>query len=55
MTALGLKELYRRLRVVEALVSVAAQHADDLCTHRENLECARIAVDHLLRDLEVVL
>jgi hypothetical protein len=47
-------ELYRRLRCVQALVSVAGQHADDLCTFREHLECARIAVDHLLRDLEVV-
>jgi hypothetical protein len=52
MAGLSLKELHSRLCCVEILIGVCAQHADDHCEFRENLECARIAVDYLLRDLE---
>jgi hypothetical protein len=46
------EELHRRLRAVQILIGVPAQRADDQCEFRENLECARIAVGYLLRDLE---
>jgi hypothetical protein len=45
------QELHRRLCTVQTLISVPATLADDRCTYRENLECARIAVAYLIRDL----
>jgi hypothetical protein len=51
-TRISLGELRSRLYVIEVLISVASQRADDLCTYREHLECARIALALLLRDLE---
>jgi hypothetical protein len=54
MTAarISAEELERRLRAVQVLISAPAQRADDRCEFRENLECARIAVGYLIRDLE---
>jgi hypothetical protein len=45
------EELQRRLRAVQILIGVPATLADNRCQYRENLECARIAVAHLIRDL----
>jgi hypothetical protein len=55
MTAasIGLEQLHSQLRAIQILIGVPAQRADDQCTYRENLECARIAVAYLLRDLEL--